>query len=96
MTDLFRKLWSQEEAQDIAEYAVMLAVILVIVVGTLRLIGGSANNGFRPPLVRSGNNDSRRMQALRRPNRRPRRPVLRLPIIAPSLSSEGCRRSRSG
>ena len=46
MTDLFHKLWSQEEAQDIAEYAVMLAVILVIVVGTLRLIGGSANNVF--------------------------------------------------
>ncbi len=43
---LFRRLWSQEEAQDIAEYAVMLAVILVIVVGTLRLIGGNANNVF--------------------------------------------------
>jgi Flp pilus assembly pilin Flp len=39
-------LWLQEEAQDIAEYAVMLAVILVIVVGTIRLIGGNANNVF--------------------------------------------------
>jgi Flp pilus assembly pilin Flp len=46
MTNLFRKLWSQEEAQDIAEYAVMLAVILVIVVGTLRLVGSNANNVF--------------------------------------------------
>jgi Flp pilus assembly pilin Flp len=46
MTNLLRKLWSEEDAQDIAEYAVMLAVILVIVVGTLRLIGGSANNVF--------------------------------------------------
>ena len=46
VTDFLRKLWSQEEGQDIAEYAVMLAVILVIVVGTLRLIGGSANNVF--------------------------------------------------
>jgi Flp pilus assembly pilin Flp len=46
MLDLLRKLWPQEEAQDIAEYAVMLAVILVIVVGTLRLIGGHANNVF--------------------------------------------------
>src|SRR5215831_16045434 len=46
MTNMFRQLWSQDEAQDIAEYAVMLAVILVIVVGTLRLIGGSANNVF--------------------------------------------------
>jgi Flp pilus assembly pilin Flp len=39
-------LWSGETGQDIAEYAVMLAVILVIVVGTLRLIGGNANNVF--------------------------------------------------
>jgi len=39
-------LWSQEEAQDIAEYAVMLAVILVLVVATVRLIGGNANNAF--------------------------------------------------
>jgi Flp pilus assembly pilin Flp len=46
MTGLLRKLWSHDEGQDIAEYAVMLAVILVLVVGTLRLIGGSANNVF--------------------------------------------------
>jgi Flp pilus assembly pilin Flp len=38
--------WSGEEGQDIAEYAVMLAVILVIVIGTIRLIGGNANNVF--------------------------------------------------
>jgi len=37
--------WS-EEGQDIAEYAVMLAVILVIVVGTIRLVGSNANNAF--------------------------------------------------
>ena len=42
----FRKLWSDDEGQDIAEYAVMLAVILVLVVGTIRLIGGSSNNVF--------------------------------------------------
>jgi Flp pilus assembly pilin Flp len=42
----FRNLWSNEEGQDIAEYAVMLAVILVLVVGTIRLIGGSSNNVF--------------------------------------------------
>jgi len=41
-----RTLWSNEEGQDIAEYAVMLAVILVIVVGTVRLIGSNANNVF--------------------------------------------------
>jgi Flp pilus assembly pilin Flp len=42
----FRKLWHADEGQDIAEYAVMLAVILVIVVGTVRLIGTNANSVF--------------------------------------------------
>jgi Flp pilus assembly pilin Flp len=45
-TQVLRHLWSDVEGQDIAEYAVMLAVILVIVVGTIRLIGGNANNVF--------------------------------------------------
>jgi Flp pilus assembly pilin Flp len=39
-------LWRSDQGQDIAEYAVMLAVILVIVIGTVRLIGGNANNVF--------------------------------------------------
>ena len=43
---MLRKLWTDENGQDIAEYAVMLAVILVIVVGTVRLIGSNANNVF--------------------------------------------------
>ena len=46
MTDLAKLLWRNEEGQDVAEYAVMLAVILVIVIGTVRLIGGNANNVF--------------------------------------------------
>jgi Flp pilus assembly pilin Flp len=46
MADLAKLLWCNEEGQDIAEYAVMLAVILVIVIGTVRLIGGNANNVF--------------------------------------------------
>ena len=41
-----RNLWSEEEGQDIAEYSVMLAVVLVIVVGTVRLIGSNASNVF--------------------------------------------------
>jgi Flp pilus assembly pilin Flp len=44
--ELGLELWRQEEGQDIAEYAVMLAVILVLVVGTIRLIGSNANNVF--------------------------------------------------
>jgi Flp pilus assembly pilin Flp len=43
---MIHQLWSEEQGQDVAEYAVMLAVILVIVVGTVRLIGGNANNVF--------------------------------------------------
>jgi Flp pilus assembly pilin Flp len=39
-------MWSVEEGQDIAEYAVMLAVILVLVVGTIRLIGTNSNTVF--------------------------------------------------
>lgn len=46
MYTLMHRLWSEDEGQDIAEYAVMLAVILVLVVGTVRLIGSNANNAF--------------------------------------------------
>ena len=46
MNEILHRFWSEEEGQDIAEYAVMLAVILVIVVGTIRLIGTNANNVF--------------------------------------------------
>jgi Flp pilus assembly pilin Flp len=46
MSNLICRLWSEEDGQDIAEYAVMLAVILVLVVGTVRLIGSNANNAF--------------------------------------------------
>jgi len=46
VTRFLQKLWSEDQGQDIAEYAVMLAVILVIVVGTVRLIGGNSNNVF--------------------------------------------------
>jgi Flp pilus assembly pilin Flp len=46
MMSIVRNLWQEDQGQDIAEYAVMLAVILVIVVGTIRLVGGNANNVF--------------------------------------------------
>jgi Flp pilus assembly pilin Flp len=46
MAAFLRKLWCEDQGQDIAEYAVMLAVILVLVVGTVQLIGGNANNAF--------------------------------------------------
>lgn len=46
MMSIVRNLWQEDQGQDIAEYAVMLAVILVIVVGTIRLVGNNANNVF--------------------------------------------------
>jgi len=46
MKSVLYNLWRGDQGQDIAEYAVMLAVILVIVVGTIRLVGSQANNVF--------------------------------------------------
>ena len=46
MACVLQIFWSDEEGQDVAEYAVMLAVILVILVGTIRLIGANASNVF--------------------------------------------------
>jgi Flp pilus assembly pilin Flp len=46
MSKLLRRLWAEDQGQDIAEYAVMLAVILVLVVGTVRLIGSNSNSVF--------------------------------------------------
>jgi Flp pilus assembly pilin Flp len=46
MVEFLRNLSRDEQGQDIAEYAVMLAVILVLVIGTVRLIGSNANNAF--------------------------------------------------
>jgi Flp pilus assembly pilin Flp len=44
--NILRQILADDSGQDIAEYAVMLAVILVIVVGTVRLVGSNANNAF--------------------------------------------------
>ena len=46
MSELMHRFWRDDAGQDIAEYAVMLAVILVLVVGTIRLFGSNANNVF--------------------------------------------------
>jgi pilus assembly protein Flp/PilA len=46
MAQLLGRLCKNDQGQDIAEYAVMLAVILVIVVGTIQLIGSNANAVF--------------------------------------------------
>jgi Flp pilus assembly pilin Flp len=42
----FFQFWSDERGQDVAEYAIMLAVVLVIVLGTVRLIGSNSSTIF--------------------------------------------------
>jgi Flp pilus assembly pilin Flp len=44
--DILLKALSDDTGQDIAEYTVMLAAILVIVIGTFRLVGSNANTVF--------------------------------------------------
>jgi pilus assembly protein Flp/PilA len=46
MKDLLQSLWSNQQGQDIAEYGVILAMIVVLVIGTVRLVGSNANNVF--------------------------------------------------
>ncbi len=46
MIQSLSRLWFQEDGQDVAEYAVMLAVVLIIALGTIRMIGSSANTVF--------------------------------------------------
>jgi Flp pilus assembly pilin Flp len=46
MLNLLRGLVVKDEGQDIAEYAVMVAVILIVVIGTIRLIGSNSNTVF--------------------------------------------------
>lgn len=46
MLEIVRKVWLEDDGQDITEYALMLAVILVLVVAVVRLIGERANSAF--------------------------------------------------
>ncbi len=46
MLNTLLNIWNDDQAQDIAEYALMLAVILLIVVAAVTSIGGNANAIF--------------------------------------------------
>ncbi|HVI06706.1 MAG TPA: Flp family type IVb pilin [Candidatus Binatia bacterium] len=46
MIRFLQQLWAEDSGQDVAEYSIMLAVVLVIVIGTVRLIGSNASNIF--------------------------------------------------
>jgi Flp pilus assembly pilin Flp len=42
----WQRLWQGEQGQDVAEYAVMLSVIVMIALATVRLIGSGADHTF--------------------------------------------------
>jgi Flp pilus assembly pilin Flp len=46
MPHSLKRLWAQDDGQDVAEYSVMLAVVLIIALGAIRMIGSSANVVF--------------------------------------------------
>ena len=46
MKRLLHGLWTNDDGQDIAEYALMLTTILLIVVATVSTIGNNANTIF--------------------------------------------------
>lgn len=43
---LVTKVFLSDEGQDVAEYSMMLAVILVIAISAIKLIGSNAGNVF--------------------------------------------------
>jgi Flp pilus assembly pilin Flp len=43
---ILQQFWHNDDAQDIAEYAIMLAVLLVVTIVTIRAIGENANSLF--------------------------------------------------
>ena len=55
MRTLLTRLWSDDDAQDIAEYALLLAVILVIVITVVTAIGTNANSIFSKAAAGLGN-----------------------------------------
>ena len=46
MKDILRKVWLDDEGQDLAEYAILLGVILVLTVAAVTAIGGDVNGIF--------------------------------------------------
>jgi Flp pilus assembly pilin Flp len=46
MLQILRHLWTNDAGQDVAEYALMLAVVLLIVVASVSAIGTNANTVF--------------------------------------------------
>ncbi len=46
MLQMLYGIWNDDAGQDIAEYALMLAVVLLLVLGAVQAIGKNANTIF--------------------------------------------------
>jgi Flp pilus assembly pilin Flp len=46
MAYFLQKIWPDDNGQDVAEYAVMLAIVLALALGTVKAIGGNATTVF--------------------------------------------------
>ena len=46
MVDLWKAFWSDESGQDLVEYAMLLALIALIVVGAVALLGQNIKTTF--------------------------------------------------
>lgn len=46
MKELLRGMWSDESGQDLAEYALLLAMIAIVVIASLVVIGGGISDVF--------------------------------------------------
>jgi Flp pilus assembly pilin Flp len=46
MNKFLQTVWIHQQGQDVAEYAVTMALILAVVLGTVLLVGSHANNVF--------------------------------------------------
>lgn len=46
MMNLVKRLWKEEEGQGLVEYALILALIAIIVIGTVRVVGNDVEATF--------------------------------------------------
>lgn len=46
MLNLLRRLWKDEEGQGMVEYALIIALIAIVVIGALEILGGNISALF--------------------------------------------------
>jgi len=46
MMEVFKRLWQEEEGQDLTEYALLLVLIALAAVAVMGTLGSSINNVF--------------------------------------------------